>query len=594
MREDKDRRSAWCSHALPNMADLVTFKAVGAAALAVIRLCVLVTTFGAAAGAGLAHALSEIPRHVSTDPDNGAQAISFAASSYSRLLLDGDRTGSMSPGQAVRYTLEVRNLSSRDVELVLSARSSAGFSTALTDELGHQLPSTVTVRALSSVRFWAHVSVTPTAPVGLSDRTIVTAVAQWPVPTRLTAELLTTVRPPLTVEPSVLVHASPGDTVRCSHIVTNAWPETRTVEISSTSTSGWPLIVVDEASQQITTMTLGPAGGQAEFVVELSVPVTASTPATALVLLSGSVGSGSVTATDTVVIRRLYTYEDPAHEVRSWVFRPFQPIYARATALDPGSSVCFTWRDPAGVARATSGPITVDETGTAAHAHTVETTGAAGTWTLELRENDASGPVIEVSTFDLTYRGAITSLYASDGPEWEDTITVTASVANLSSDEITGSQLVYLLWWDADGNDLFDPGDTYIDSQGRPQPFALEALTHTTELPDLPAGATWSEPTPWSVSNRDFPEQGLYNCTASWLDSRGHVIDERTAEFYSIPTLGWPLYLLTVGTTAYLLWRNVRLLGLRSCDGASARFLAAAERHSPHDRLDQRIAGSHA
>ncbi|MCG2806945.1 MAG: hypothetical protein L6413_01560, partial [Coriobacteriia bacterium] len=65
-----------------------------------------------------------------------------------------------------------------------------------------------------------------------------------------------------------------------------------------------------------------------------------------------------------------------------------------------------------------------------------------------------------------------------------------------------------------------------------------------------------TEPTPWTVSNRDFPHQGDYRVTAVWTESSGFEIDRATTEFFSIPALGWPLFGLTFLGGAFVLWRR--------------------------------------
>jgi hypothetical protein len=147
-------------------------------------------------------------------------------------------------------------------------------------------------------------------------------------------------------------------------------------------------------------------------------------------------------------------------------------------------------------------------------------------------------------------------LSASDAANVDDTITVSSTVQNDTSQEITGSVQSYLIWWDADGDGVYGPGDTYIDATGAPQPYSVEATTHVTAIASVPASGTWTEVQPWSITNALFPNQGTYNVTATWRSSSGALIDTKTSEFYAVPTLGWVLVALMAGFIAFVMWRK--------------------------------------
>jgi exosortase family protein XrtG len=61
--------------------------------------------------------------------------------------------------------------------------------------------------------------------------------------------------------------------------------------------------------------------------------------------------------------------------------------------------------------------------------------------------------------------------------------------------------------------------------------------THVTGAVNVPGRGSWTEPG-WGVSNRDFPNQGSYCLTATWRSASGSLLDSKTTQFFSVPTLG--------------------------------------------------------
>ena len=77
---------------------------------------------------------------------------------------------------------------------------------------------------------------------------------------------------------------------------------------------------------------------------------------------------------------------------------------------------------------------------------------------------------------------------------------------------------------------------------------------------DVAASASLDLPD-WTRSNSQFPNQGTYRVTTVWRTFDGIEIDRATTELYSIPTLGWPLFGLTIGGAAIALWRRRHTTG---------------------------------
>jgi hypothetical protein len=64
----------------------------------------------------------------------------------------------------------------------------------------------------------------------------------------------------------------------------------------------------------------------------------------------------------------------------------------------------------------------------------------------------------------------------------------------------------------------------------------------------------------WSTSNT--PETGTYTVALCWSTGNSTNCDIASAstQFYSVPSLGWPLTMLGVGLIALWVWRNRRAL----------------------------------
>ena len=98
-----------------------------------------------------------------------------------------------------------------------------------------------------------------------------------------------------------------------------------------------------------------------------------------------------------------------------------------------------------------------------------------------------------------------------------------------------------------------------MDESGAPVTYdgTQTPVSHeTTGAAVAASGGTWSEDPPWEMSNTHFPNQGTYNVTATWETSTGVLIDEKITQFYSIPAMGWPLFLLALFGGAAFLWRR--------------------------------------
>jgi hypothetical protein len=495
---------------------------------------------------------------VATDAVSGGFAALGASAATPGVVVTvtPDTTRSVAPGYAIGYAFEISNTTSETGLFDLSALSSAGFDVRIAslEETG---VASVALAAGDSTRVVMTVSVPASATLGTLDVSTLTATLDTSASVSAHASAVTSVAAGISIGPDNIAHASPNDDVTFAHRLVNSLPDTQTVALSYVDSHGWTTVfLAPDGMTEITSVSVGPYGGSAETLVQLSVPKDIATPATDTLAVTATTPSATAEATDTTYVRRLETYADAANTVPSSAFRLTDTIYARATGFPTDTVVCFTWVDPTGALPRVSATATVDASGTATDLYLSLPTDRVGDWRVELHRDAPDGELLESRPFTLTYKGEITELSATDGANVDETITVSSSGRNDTSQEITGSVQSYLIWWDADGDGAYGPGDTFIDATGAPQPYSAEATTHVTAIASVPASGTWTEPQPWPITNALFPNQGTYNVTATWRSSAAAVIDTKTSEFYAVPTLGWIPLLLMAGFIAYVMWRR--------------------------------------
>ena len=467
-----------------------------------------------------------------------------------------DGTRSIAPGHDVSWVFDVTNETTQSGLFDVSATGTAGFDTRVRSAQGVAVTS-VQLGGRETTCVVATISVPDTASVGTIDVTSLTATLESSPSVTASDAVVTEVLDGLTITPDNTGTASPNTKIAYRHVITNSWPTTQTITLSETDSSGWPIVLLAaDGVTEVTSVTIGPFGGKAEMVAQVSVPAQASPAATDTLSILATEESATATATDTTSVRRVDTYSSSAYTTPTGDFKLGDSVYARAIGLDASSAVCFVWKAPDGAVKRTSPTSTVDASGTASDQYSSETSDAVGAWVVELHGDGPDGPLIEARQFTVDFKGEITSVSASDGRNVEATIAVSSAVANETSREITGSVMSYLVWWDDNNNGAYDEGDTYIDASGTPQPYAAPAATHVTPIPSVLASGTWTEPAPWAISNTLFPNQGTYNVTATWHSPSGAAIDRKTAQFFAVPALGWPPFAVLVGAIGCVIWRQ--------------------------------------
>lgn len=478
-----------------------------------------------------------------------------------------NQSATMAPGYMVEYEFLVQNNMPGAGVFDLTTVSSLGWMNYVRDLDGNTITS-VSLSAGESATVRVQVYVPATATIGQQDVTRLTATRQSSTTlVRSSATASTTVLDGLTIRPNNESYAGAGTIAQYTHTITNSWPTTRTVELSYTSSEGWPVtFYAADGLTPITAVSVGPNGAMVDIIARVAVPSSASPQAVdaTLVYATAPTATGIVTvsATDTTTVRQLTTYADGGYVNQTDAFILGQKIFGRATGLAPGSYVYFVWKDDLGTIVRTSSNRKVDTQGMAFDEYTTLESDLVGNWRLEIYSD--RGVFLEDSLFTVTFDAEITALSATDAPGVGQDVAVTSSAFNSSATTITASAMAYVIWWDSDGNGAFGAGDVYIDDTGAPVVWDGDSpvtATHVTSGITVAGGNAWTESTPWTVSNTQFPNQGTYRVTATWTDSDGNVIDVATTEFYSIPTLGWPLFVLTIIGAALVLWGRRRGVG---------------------------------
>lgn len=477
-----------------------------------------------------------------------------------------DRVGTMAPGQTIEYSFTVQNNTGAAGVFELSRTSTLGWPGTITDASGN-LISSVSLAAGESTTVKVQVTVPVGTTVGAQDITRLRATLQGNPAVTSAATATTTAASALSIVPDNTGYAGAGTYVQYSHTITNSWPTARVVSLAATSSRGWPVIFyAADGVTPITQVTVGPNGASETIIARIAVPSgTASNTIDDTTITATTVSGGvtyTATATDRTIVRLLSTYADSGYVNQEDEFSLGDRVYARATGLKPGDYVYFVWKDAMGTVVRTSLNRKVDTQGAAFDEYTTLDSQPPGSWVVELYTD--KGVLLERSPFTVTYRAAISALSATDAPGVGDEVAVTSTVVNNNTAAISDSTMTYVIWWDSNGNGVLDAGDIYISDTGAAVTWdglATIRPTHITPDIDVPGGGSWTEPAPWTISNTTFPNQGTYRVTATWRTASALLIDTKTTQFYSIPTLGWPLFGLTLGGAAYALWRRRRADG---------------------------------
>lgn len=131
--------------------------------------------------------------------------------------------------------------------------------------------------------------------------------------------------------------------------------------------------------------------------------------------------------------------------------------------------------------------------------------------------------------------GTITSLTASDAPDFDQTITINATF--LADGKINNSNVYY---------EIIAPDGTTV------------VASHSTSMPSMDSGDTFSDS--WTTTNSSFLSSGTYTLRACWSNgnSTNCQIASVSTSFFSVPTVGVWLALAGAALLGLFLWKRRR------------------------------------
>ncbi|TLM99203.1 MAG: hypothetical protein FDZ75_00640, partial [Actinobacteria bacterium] len=457
------------------------------------------------------------------------------------LVIYPDRASTCATGTWVDYTHYVSNLSTRTLTVDLQGYSYAGWTTTITAGASGAgaTTSTVVVAPSSVATVTLRVWVPPGATLGQQDVAELRGTAREDALYTDVAQDVTTVRSRIDIEPDNSVSVGKGQVIYFTHTVTNNWSSADTVTVTWASTvSTWTTTLYrgDEATPYAAPRFYLGARESTTVVVAVEIPPTAGSQ-TATVTLTATSTANPVsrdTATDTIKVVGMATYEDAMFTRPQTVFRVGSTVFVQETGEQTGYTISvgnspatnvpvvrFKLVSPSGWTTTTVGAIIEGM----ADASLVSTTGTeVGVWTAYAYRDAAMTSLIASAPFTITYDADITSLGAADAQDASQTIPVRSTLANRNDVAINASTASYLVWYDRDSNGVFSANDYWVDSAWNVTPWdgVSPTVTHTSTVS---VAATSSASDSWSLSNRNFPAGGMWNVTETWREARGFAID---------------------------------------------------------------------
>lgn len=483
---------------------------------------------------GVRDTLSVIATHASVTTATGT---AVDLTTVGPLLVIPDRTGSMAPGGTIVYDNSVLNNTDETRTVTLTATSDKGWLTDVYNAQGDATLSQVTLSPHQAIGFTVRVQVPAIATPGAKNVTTLEAKVVGAPNLKGKGYDTTTARAELAVDPDNSAPAGAGTAVVYRHTVTNSWSETRTVDLSASSSLGWSArVYAEDGSTALSSVTLAPYGGSADIVVRVTVPGTAAAGTQDVTTVRGTSGAKTDTATDRTTVSSLVTFGISGFGTPQDVFDLGDRVYVRGMGLTPGSQVRFRWTDPTGTST-TSNLVAVDGGGIAQATYNIANNAPVGTWTVTLLSS--SGTAITSSPLYVGYKAGIASLAAAGGDTADSTITVTASFQNDGFVPLNGTQATYVIWWDGNDSGAFDAGDGYVAPDGSWASFG-SGTGFSYRSDNLSVTAPHGQAlTSWDVTNRNLTHDGDYHLSLTWETSTGVRIDTREARFYAIPGGQW-------------------------------------------------------
>ncbi|MEN6430053.1 MAG: hypothetical protein ABFC80_04285 [Coriobacteriales bacterium] len=470
-----------------------------------------------------------------TETSSGSADSASDLTTVGSVIVVPDQSGRMAPGGTAVYRTTITNTTSEQRTLDLSASSTKSWPVEVRDESG-VATTQVVLGPASSVSVYVRVSVPAGTSAGVTDVTTLQARDTNAPSVRGSGRDTTTCAPKLSLEPDNAEPAGPGAVITYVHTLSNNWESTRTIALSAVSSRGWTVRLYDQdGTTPLTSVTLAPQGGTRTIYARVSVPVGTAAGVVDTTTVTAACETDSDTARDVTSVSRLVTYSNGGYSMPSSQFVLGDTVYVRAMGLGGGATVSLRWLRPDDTVAYAKSNIKADSTGVVSSSYTLPGPEVVGMWKVVLL--DSGNTEITRSSFWVGYRATIDSVTVSGGDSIGSTVTVSAPLDNSGAVALTGGTVTHLIWWDADGDAVFDAGDSYVAPDGSWQAYTAGASTHSTTM-NAPAGAVTSEPA-WGVSNEGFLESGTYTLSTSWVAANGVIVDQATTTFFAVPGKPW-------------------------------------------------------
>ncbi len=178
-------------------------------------------------------------------------------------------------------------------------------------------------------------------------------------------------------------------------------------------------------------------------------------------------------------------------------------------------------------------------------------TAASGTYTIYAQNTGHEGSTRTYKRTTITCNIVnITNLAADQASYGQgETITVDFTGDNTSSNNLTGSDIYYLIFIDEDADGTPDTNEEYIKTDGTSGgDWTSGDITtdYTNKEAAFAVNSSSTNTDQWTISNSNFPQNTGYTVYAEWAESNTAIIDTANDAFNSVNALTWSLLFLAV------------------------------------------------
>ncbi len=461
----------------------------------------------------------------------------------------------------------VANLQAQTVQFAISTESSQGWSREVFPDYDCDgtadgpAATGIAVGASGTACLITRVLIPPGTPLGTTDVTATTLAFGDPE-ILLTVDASTTVADPIAIGPPFIAAQGPGQAIFYDHFVENNQSDADTINLTSASSLSWTAVFF--AADRLTPLTdtngdsivdagsLAPHGGSRAVSVRISVPAAADYNQTDLSTLTArSTAAPTVAASvvDATTVKMLVFFSDPAYSqpTKYFAFSSCAPVYMKAFGLSTGT-YRFMVYDSLGSLK-TPSPVekSPDQSGQITDIYQLKSGDPMGTWTGKVQKKSGGSWADVANYVELFFVVRDAVLSAQTGkPVYNLTdagFSVTAQFGNPSQANYLGHSAVYVVFFDADGDDAPDAGEPHLTPGGAVGAWAAGLHTHRTDPIAIPAGAVTNDV--WGITVADFVHTGTWKVQTRWLDHCGDLMQGGVTPFQVVSDAVKPVSSIT-------------------------------------------------